>query len=116
MWINVPKIDPTEAQQGSEAKMVASGIEGAVSDPIKLGFVVNDIRIVANKQFLNQNPAAKKFFELFSLPLSDINEQNAKMENGQKSQEDIERHAQEWIANNKEKWDNWLDAARKAAM
>jgi len=116
MWINVPKIDPTEAQQGSEAKMVASGIEGAVSDPIKLGFVVNDIRIVANKQFLNQNPAAQKFFELFSLPLIDINEQNAKMENGEKSQEDIERHAQEWIANNKKTWDNWLDAARKAAM
>jgi len=116
MWINVPKIVPTESQKGSESKMVVSGIEGAVSDPVKLGFVVNDIRMVANKQFLAQNPAAKKFFELFSLPLSDINEQNAKMDNGEKSKEDIERHVQEWISGHQDKWNGWLDAARKAAM
>ncbi|NIQ97594.1 MAG: proline/glycine betaine ABC transporter substrate-binding protein ProX, partial [Desulfuromonadales bacterium] len=34
---------------------------------------------------------------------------------GEKSQQDIERHAQEWIAANQEKWNSWLDAARKAA-
>jgi glycine betaine/proline transport system substrate-binding protein len=33
------------------------------------------------------------FFELFTLPLSDINEQNTRMQNGEKSQKQIERHA-----------------------
>jgi glycine betaine/proline transport system substrate-binding protein len=115
-WINVPEIMPTEAQKDSKDKMVVSGIEGAVSDPVKLGFVINDIHIVANKEFLDKNPAAKKFFEVFKLPLSDINKQNTKMEDGEKSQEDIERHAKEWISANQEMWNGWLDAARKAAM
>lgn len=116
VWINVPEIKPTEAQKPQADRLTVSGIEGAVTDPIKLGFIVADIRIVANKKFLEKNPAAKKFFEVFTLPLSDINEQNTRMENGEKSAEDIQKHVQEWIANNKEKWDGWLDAARKAAM
>lgn len=116
MWINVPKIMPKESQKAGEDRMTVSGIEGAVTDPLKAGFVVSDIQVVANKQFLQKNPAARKFFELFTLPLSDINVQNTKMEDGEKSQKDIERHAQEWIAENRATWDGWLDAARKAAM
>lgn len=115
MWINVPKIIPKESQKAGVDRMTASGIEGAVSDPIKLGFVVSDIRIVANKKFINANPAAKKFFEVFTLPLNDINEQNTRMNEGEKSRHDIERHVDAWIAKNKDKWNKWLDAARKAA-
>jgi len=95
--------------------MTVSGVEGAVSDPIKLGFVVSDIRIVANKKFVEKNPAALKFFEVFSLPLADINEQNTLMNEGQKSEKDIENHVEAWIAKNKDKWNGWLAEARKAA-
>ncbi|MGD9212482.1 MAG: glycine betaine/L-proline ABC transporter substrate-binding protein ProX [Desulfobacteraceae bacterium] len=115
MWINVPEIIPSEAQKGSEEQMTVAGIDGAVSDPVKLGFVVSDIRIVANKKFAESNPAAKKFFEVFTLPLTDINEQNTRMNEGEKSQKDIEKHADEWIAKNKETWDSWLKEARGAA-
>lgn len=114
MWINVPKTMPKESQMAGKDRMEMSGIEGAVSDPVKLGFVVSDIQIVANKKFLAKNPAAKKFFELFTLPLSDINEQNTRMNEGEKSQKDISRHVDEWIAKNQEKWNGWLDAARTA--
>lgn len=116
MWINVPEIKPLESQEAGKDRMTVSGIEGAVSDPLKAGFVVSDIQIVANKKFLKENPAAKKFFELFNISLADINAQNTRMENGEKSQEDIERHAQEWIKAHQGKWNGWLDAARKAAM
>jgi len=115
VWMNVPEIKPTEAQLPMVDRLTVSGIEGAVSDPVKLGFVVADIQIVANKEFLAKNPAAKKFFEVFTLPLSDINEQNTKMQDGQKSQKDIDRHVKEWIAANQEKWNGWLEAARAAA-
>jgi len=115
VWINVPEIKPTEAQKAQVERLTASGIEGAVTDPIKLGFIIADIRIVANKQFLAKNPAAKKFFELFTLPLSDINEQNTRMEEGEKSEEDIQRHVGEWIDKNRGEWDSWLEAARNAA-
>jgi glycine betaine/proline transport system substrate-binding protein len=95
--------------------MSVDGVEGAVSDPVKLGFVVSDIRIVANKEFARKNPAARKFFEEFTLPLIDINEQNTRMNEGEKSQKDIEGHVNEWIAKNQGKWDGWIAEARMAA-
>lgn len=115
VWINVPEIMPTEAQAGSVDRMTVSDIEGAVTNPVKLGFVVSDIQIVANKKFIDDNPAAKRFFEVFSMPLGDVNEQNTKMNEGEKSQKDIERHVDEWIAKNQEKWNAWLSEARSAA-
>ncbi len=115
VWINVPEIKPTETQKDDVDKMTASGVKGAVTDPINLGFVVSDIRIVANNKFVNANPAAKKFFEVFKLPLSDLNEQNTRMNEGEKSPKDIARHVDEWIEKNKATWNGWLEAARKAA-
>jgi len=116
MWINVPEIKPDEAQKDSVDRMTVSGVKGAVSDPLKAGFVVSDIRIVANKKFANNNPAAKKFFELFHLSLDDVNAQNAKMQNGEDSQRDIERQATEWIKAHQDQWNDWLKQAREAAM
>ena len=104
MWINVPKIIPDESQMSAVQRMTVSGVDGAVTDPIKLGFVVSDIRIVANNQFMDRNPAVKKFFEVLILPLSDVNEQNSRMMAGEKSQEDIERHVDEWIEKNRTTW------------
>lgn len=115
MWINVPSIIPKESQMVAKDRMTVSGIEGAVTDPVKLGFVVSDIRIVASKAFTKKNPAARKFFEVFTLPLTDINEQNTRMNEGEKSQKDVDAHADEWIAKNKATWDSWIDAARSAA-
>ncbi len=116
MWVNVPKIVARPSDMGAIDRMTVSGVKGAVSDPVKLGFVVADIQVVGNSKFLTANPAAKKFFEVFTLPLADINEQNTKMDNGEKSQKNIERHAKEWIKKNQTTWDGWLAAARKAAM
>jgi glycine betaine/proline transport system substrate-binding protein len=115
MWINVPKIIPKASQKSAEDRMTVSGVEGAVTDPLKAGFVVSDIQIVANKEFIAKNPAIEKFFEVFTLPLSDINAQNTLMYEGEKSQKDIDRHVDEWIKKNKKTWDSWLEAARKAA-
>ncbi|MBN2644868.1 MAG: glycine betaine/L-proline ABC transporter substrate-binding protein ProX [Desulfuromonadaceae bacterium] len=116
MWINVPEIKPKASQEAGRDRMTLSGLEGAVSDPIKLGFVVSDIQIVANKKFVEKNPAAKAFFEAFHLPLEDVNEQNTRMNGGEKSPRDIERHANEWIAKNQQMWQSWLQTARKAAV
>jgi glycine betaine/proline transport system substrate-binding protein len=37
------------------------------------------------------------------------------MNEGQKSEMDIEKHVETWIAKNKNKWNGWLAEARKAA-
>lgn len=116
MWINVPKIVPRPVEMNAVDRMTVSGVKGAVSDPVKLGFVVADIRMVANKEFLARNPAARRFFELFTLPLEDINEQNTRMHEGEKSSKDIDRHADEWIRDHRQTWDRWLAEARRAAL
>ncbi len=112
VWINVPEIIPSDNQEGFEDSMVVSDVEGAVSNPVKFGFVVSDIRIAANKKFVEDHPDIKKFFELFHLPLEAINEQNARMYVGEDSPTDIQRHVDEWIGENKKKWNSWLEEAR----
>ncbi|MDC0253428.1 glycine betaine/L-proline ABC transporter substrate-binding protein ProX [Bacteriovoracales bacterium] len=112
MWINVPEIKPTEGQMPGKDRMQVSGIKGAVSNPIKLGFVVSDIQVVANKSFLSKNPKVKKFMELFNLPLQDINEQNTKMNEGEKSKEDIQKHVMSWIKKNQSTWSSWIESAK----
>lgn len=115
MWINVPSIIPTEGQKGFEDAMVQSGIKGAVTDTVKMGFPANDINVVANKKFLKENPAAAKLFEIMSVPFKDITEQNDKMFAGENSEKDVERHVTEWIEANEDTWEGWMKMARKAA-
>jgi len=105
LWINVPD---------KNAK-AASGIPGAVTDPIRMGFPPNDINVVANKKFLAENPAAAKMFQVMSIPLEAIARQNNRMNAGENTQKDIERHVTEWIALNQDTWNGWLEEARKAA-
>ncbi|HMA84523.1 MAG TPA: glycine betaine/L-proline ABC transporter substrate-binding protein ProX [Desulfosalsimonadaceae bacterium] len=115
LWINVPEIIPKEGQKGFEADMVAKGLTGTVTDPCKMGFVANDIRVVANNDFLENNPAVETMFSLMSVPFSDIAAQNNKMFEGEDTQKDIERHVTEWIEKNQAKWNAWLNAAKAAA-
>jgi len=112
LWINVPEINPASSQKGLGDAMVAKSLKGAVTSPIKLGYAVNDIRVAANDEFLNNNPAAKQFFKLMEVPLEDIARQNEKMLEGEDSQEDIDRHAREWIENNRDFWEQCLEKAR----
>lgn len=114
VWISVPETRPMEDQKSAVDLMEVTGVEGSLTEVLKTGFVVSDVRIVANKKFAADNPAAKKFFELFRIPLADVNEQNTKMADGEKSPKDVKRHAKEWIKANQVEWDGWIDEAKKA--
>jgi glycine betaine/proline transport system substrate-binding protein len=106
VWIETP--------EATEAETVA-GVEGCVNDPCRMGWEANDIRPVVNSEFLEANPAVRALLEEARIPLDDIFAQNARMHDGESSQEDIERHAQEWIENNRETFDGWIEAAMQAA-
>jgi len=105
MWINVP----------DKNEKAVSGIAGAVTDPIRMGFPPNDIEVCANNEFLKANPAAARLFEVMRIPVEAIFEQNARMQAGENTQKDIERHVTEWKASHADTWEGWLEAARKAA-
>ena len=79
-----------------------------------MGFDANDIRAVANTEFLQSHPDVRTLFEMVEIPLSDIAAQNQKMVDGEDSDEDIARHAAEWIEANQDQVDGWLEAALAA--
>jgi len=59
--------------------------------------------------------ARRVLLEAASVPLDDVFEQNAKMYEGENSEDDVARHAAEWIEENRAEVDEWLAAARDAA-
>ncbi|NES75499.1 MULTISPECIES: glycine betaine/L-proline ABC transporter substrate-binding protein ProX [Okeania] len=84
-------------------------------DGKNLGFPLLQQRIVANQKFLEVNPVAKRWFELVEIPIVDMNVESLRIKEGEDKPEDILRHGQEWIKNNQQKYDNWLETAKQAA-
>ena len=58
------------------------------------------------------NPLAKRWFELVKIPADDINKESLRIQEGENKPEDIRRHAQEWVANNQELFNSWIEKAK----
>lgn len=108
-WISAPGIVTDAAEK-------ASGVPGAVIDPIHMGFVAADIQVAANNAFLEENPAAAELFRQVRLPLGWISEIDAKIGEDDLTDADVRPLARQWIEANRDKVDGWLEAARAAAM
>jgi glycine betaine/proline transport system substrate-binding protein len=91
------------------------GVDTALPDGTNYGFMPNDQRIIANRDFAEENPAAARLFEIMELSANDISAQNLAMRNGEDSEEDIARHTDLWIKANRDTFDGWLEEARAAA-
>jgi glycine betaine/proline transport system substrate-binding protein len=115
VWIEVDHPNLPADQKDLEDKTTLSGVIGCVDDPCDMGWPANDIRPVANKAFLKENPAVKKLLEEVRIPIGDIFAQNAKMNAGADSAKDIAKQASDWIEANSDKVDGWLKSAREAA-
>jgi glycine betaine/proline transport system substrate-binding protein len=106
VWLQVP----FSALPGERAD-----VDTALPDGSNYGFQANDQRIIANREFADENPAAAELFKIMKLSNNDISAQNLRMRDGEDSEADIEKHADAWIAANREKFDGWLSQARAAA-
>lgn len=106
IWLEVP-FTSLPKEQGAVSE------QDTVTDGKNLGIATDKIRVVANNKFLTANPAAKRLFELISIPIEDVNAQQKLVQNGEKSSKDIRRHGEEWVKTNQEKFDGWLEEARK---
>ncbi|MEL6402001.1 MAG: glycine betaine/L-proline ABC transporter substrate-binding protein ProX [Cyanobacteria bacterium J06626_4] len=112
VWIEVPYASLPPGQKALESETVMTGITGCVADPCTLGFPRNDIRAVANSEFLAAHPAVRSLLEQVTIPLADIAAQNALMLSREGDEDDIRRHAQDWITANRSTVDDWLATAR----
>ena len=107
VWLEVPFISLLEMTNITEKDTLLDGKN--------IGFSKTQQSILANKKFIESNPVAKKWFELVEIPVADMNAESLRIKEGENKPEDILRHAQEWVKNNQEKYDNWLEIARQAA-
>ncbi|SDP68520.1 glycine betaine/L-proline ABC transporter substrate-binding protein ProX [Desulforhopalus singaporensis] len=106
VWLEVTHTDLPKGQENADT---------TTPDGKNLGFSVNSIHVFANNKFLKKNPAAEKFFELAKIPIDDIAAQNLKIRNGEKSLQDIDNHANEWIAAHQSTFDHWIQEASAVA-
>lgn len=107
VWLNVPF---------SSLPGDRKDVDTAMPDGSNTGFQANNQRIVANREFAEENPAAAKLFSIMEISSNDISAENLLMRDGEDSEKDIERHAEEWIKAHQETFDGWIAEARKAAM
>jgi glycine betaine/proline transport system substrate-binding protein len=92
-----------------------NGTDTALPNGQNYGFAINSQRIVANKEFASNNPAAAKLFEVAKLPINDVSAENMLIADGEDSQQQIRQHALNWIKINQVAFNGWLTAARDAA-
>lgn len=104
VWLEVPKTDLPNGTQGN------TSYEGK-----NLGFIIDNAYSTLNRKFAEKNPAALEFFKHVHINAADESAQNMKMQQGENKPADIRRHAQEWIAEHRSEFDQWLQASRDAA-
>lgn len=88
------------------------GADTRLSNGRNYGFQADEEQIVANRAFVEQNPAAGRLFAAMRLPIGDINAQNLRMSEGADSAADIERHVDGWIRAHQAVFDGWIASAR----
>ena len=102
VWLQVP----ASANTGADSTALPNGKD--------YGFIVNNQRIMANRAFIEQNPAAAKLFSVMKLPIAAINAQNKAMNDGANKQADIDKHVAGWIKAHQRLFDGWIAEARAA--
>lgn len=107
VWLESPALPDAQGPTSVD-------LEGcAAANPCELGWTVNDIRAVANTDFLDAHPPIRRLLQAVEIPLADIAEQNADMAAAEDYGEaDIVRDARAWIEAHRDAVDRWLQAAR----
>jgi glycine betaine/proline transport system substrate-binding protein len=102
VWLEVPHTDLPDGNND-----INTSYEGK-----NLGFAVDKVMAVMGREFAEEHPAARSFLSQVQISTADESAQNLKMQAGEKSVDDIKRHAKEWIAAHRDQFDSWLIQAR----
>ena len=116
VWLETPFPSLPPDQTSALDSTAISGIPGCANDPCQTGWPPNDIRVVANSDFLEANPAVRRLLEQVVIPLEDISAQNAVMVADEGDPADIRRHAEQWIAANQTMVTRWIETADPDAV
>ena len=116
VWLETPFPSLPDDQAAAIDRTFVAGLPGCANDPCQTGWPPNDIRAVANSDFLKANPAIRRLLEEIVIPLEDISAQNARMITEGGDPADIRRHAEDWVQSNLATVREWIRAADPAAV
>ena len=116
VWLEVPFSSLPPEQAPAADRTVIAGIPGCANDPCQTGWPPNDIRVVANSDFLEANPSVRTLLEQAVIALADISAQNVRMVQLGGDPDDIRRHAEEWVEANSGAVTRWIEAADPDAV
>lgn len=71
-------------------------------------------KFVVNREFVDHHPMAKRWFELVTIPVADMNEVSLAIKDGKNTPEAISSLAQEWVSDNQAQFDQWLVEAKNS--
>ena len=80
-----------------------------------IGWVPADIQVTANTDWLAANPAAAELLRAAKLSVVDVSIANVEQDQGDYTEAEIAQAAGEWIADNRDLVDEWLNIAMAAA-
>ncbi|MBD8573250.1 glycine betaine/L-proline ABC transporter substrate-binding protein ProX [Pseudomonas syringae] len=106
VWLEVPRTDLPGGKNDVDTMYKGKN----------LGFAVDKVEAVLNRDFAEKNPAALKFLSEMQITTADESAQNLKMQQGENKPADIRRHSEQWVAAHRAQFDQWLQAAREAAQ
>ncbi len=120
LWLTMHPTDVLDESnpsgaEGGENHQQGEGFTSFGADtctqPCQLGWEAADIQVTANTEWAEANPAAIAMFEVMRPSVIDISIAQVEQANGDGSQDDVVRIAEEWVANNRDIVDGWLDVA-----
>ena len=109
LWL---AIEPDQTLEGQDG--VSAVGDACTNDPCTTMFTPSDIVVTANNDFLAANPAAASLLENFELDALAVAVQAVAIDAGADSEAQIKAAAAEWIANNRDRIDPWIEAALTA--
>jgi glycine betaine/proline transport system substrate-binding protein len=117
VWVPIPYDALPEGVSKPETHEVKDvfGCAGG-QNPCRMAVGPWNWRTLANKEFVTENPAVKKFMEQVKWPLTTWSEWEGALGDGAKSNADMKKIADAWIAANQDVFDGWVKEAAAASQ
>ncbi|WP_287329110.1 glycine betaine/L-proline ABC transporter substrate-binding protein ProX [Mesorhizobium sp.] len=116
VWLPTP-FDALPESVPNKGSALVPGVSGCAgnADPCRMAMAAWNWNSVANREFIAGNPAVKKLVEQMSFPLATWSAWEQTISESGGSDSHIRKLAEEWIKDNKDKFDSWVAGAKVAS-
>ena len=113
VWLPTPK-DALPADIPNDGSALVKDVPGCAADanPCRMAMGSWNYNTIANKEFLAQNPAVKQLMQQVRFPAATWSQWEAAIGKDGGSPEVIRKLADQWLAENKAQFDQWISAAK----